>query len=57
MLEEANKFLEIWQRFVHITGGELELTKSSYVMMMWKLKECKEVICSKDDTPGTMKLR
>ena len=57
MLEEATKFLEVWQRLVHITWGELKLTKSSYAMMMWKMKEGKEVICNKEGTPGTLKLR
>ena len=41
MLEAAKRCLEVWQRLVHITGGELELTKSSYALMALKLKGLK----------------
>ena len=38
MITVAKKCLSIRQRLVHITGGELELTKSCYSLMTWKLK-------------------
>ena len=33
MVEVATKCLGIWQRLVHATGGELELTKSCFSLM------------------------
>ena len=35
----------------------MELIKSSYAMMTWKLKEGKEVLCTIDEAPGQLKLR
>ena len=46
LLDAAKNFLEIWQRLVHISGGELELTKSSYSLMTWKHKDGKEKLCT-----------
>ena len=40
-MEEAKKYLEIKKSIVYISGGELELTRSSYVMMAWKFKDGK----------------
>ena len=56
MVAAATKCLEVWQRLVHISGGELELIKSNYVMMSWKLKEGKEVLCTIYEAPGHLKL-
>ena len=47
----------MWQRLVYITVGELELTKSSYATMLWKLKEGKEIMCNTEDNPCTLNLR
>ena len=33
MIVAAKQYMEIWQRSVHITGGELLLDKSSYTVM------------------------
>ena len=41
----------------YIRGGELELTKSSFAMMAWTLKEGKEVMCNINEAPGKVKLR
>ena len=57
MLKEAKKCMEIWQRLVHITGGELELTKSNYAAMAWKLKDGTESLCSIKEAPGSVTLR
>jgi hypothetical protein len=57
MVEKATKCLETWQRLVHISGGELELTKSSFAMMAWTLKGGKEVMCNMKEAPGSVKLR
>ena len=56
MLAEAKKCLEIWQRLVHISGGELKLTKSSYGLMAWKLKEGTEVLAKVKEAPGNLSL-
>ena len=52
----TKKCMEIWQQLVHITGGELELNKSAYSVMTWKLKGGKEQLCSINDAPGTVSL-
>ena len=57
LIKEAKNSREKWQRLVHISGGELELTKSSYSVMAWKLAEGKEKLCSIADAPGTLMLR
>ena len=57
MLKEAKRCMEIWQRLVHITGGELELTKSRYAIMAWQLKERTEKLCSIEEAPGMISLR
>ena len=46
----------IWQRLVHITGGELELNKSTYLAMTWKPKGGKEQMCNIHDAPGAVSL-
>ena len=38
MIKVAKQCLGIWQRLVHATGGELELTKSCFSLMTWKKK-------------------
>ena len=57
MLEAVQRCLEIWQKLVHITGGELELTKGSYAMMAWTLKDGREKLCNITDTPRSISLR
>ena len=57
MLEVAKRCLEIWHRLVHITGGELELKKSSYSLMNWKLNDGKEKMCEIRDSPGHLSLQ
>ena len=57
MVIAAKECLEIWQRLVHIAGGELELTKSSYALMAWKLHKGKEEMTSIEESPGTLSLR
>lgn len=56
MLEAAIYFMEVWQRLVHISGGELDLTNSSYAMMVWKIKDGKDVLYTIDDTTGTLSI-
>ena len=56
MLAAAKRCLEVWQRLVHITGGELELTKSSYALMAWKLKGGKEQLYSIEAALGSISL-
>ena len=57
MLVAAKQYMEIWQRLVHITGGELQSDKSSYAVMAWKLKEGKEKLCKITNAPGEVSLR
>ena len=57
MLVAAKKYTEIRQRLVHITGGELELDKSIYAVMAWKMKEGKEKLCKITDASGLVSLR
>ena len=50
LLAETKRCLETWQRLVHIAGRELELSKSSFALMAWKLKRGNEVLASiRDD--------
>ena len=35
----------------------MESTKIRYAMIVWKLKEGKEVLCNINDDPGRLKLR
>ena len=49
--------MEIWQCLVHITGGELELDKSSFALMAWKLAAGGEKLCTIKDAPGSVNLR
>ena len=42
---------------MHIAGGELELIKSSYALMAWKLKKGKEEMTTIEESPGTLSLR
>jgi len=57
MIEVAKKCLSIWQRMVHTTGGELELTKSCFSLMTWKLKGGTEELSTNQDEPGLLSLR
>ena len=57
MIGVAKKCLGIWQKLVHITGGELELTKSCFSLMTWKLNNGTEELSSIKDEPGTLNLR
>ena len=57
MMEVSKRCLEIWHRLVHVTVGNLELRKSSYSLMAWKLKEGKEVKCDIGDEPGYIRLK
>ena len=57
MIEVAKKCLGIWQKLVHITGGELELTNSCYSLMTWKLQNGTEELSSTSDEPGNLNLR
>ena len=54
ILEAAKKYLEVWQRLVYITGEELELNKSSYAMITWKLQKGTELMYNIDDAPGIL---
>ena len=42
---------------VHVTGRELELLKSSYSMISWKLYEGKERLCNIKEYPGDVLLQ
>ena len=42
-IEEAKRSLEIWQRLVLVSGGELELIKISHYLMTWKLADGSKV--------------
>ena len=57
MTEAVKHCLEVWQRLVHLTGGELELTKSSHALIACKLKGGKEQLCNMRNASGTISLR
>ena len=57
MVIATKECLEIWQMLVHILGGELELIKSSYAKMVWKLTKGKEELTSIEESPGTLNLK
>ena len=57
MIEVAKKCLGIWQKLVHITGGEREITKSCFSLMIWKLKNGIEELSTIADEPGSLNLR
>ena len=57
MIEVAKKCLSIWQRLVHVTGEELELTKGCYSLMTWKLDTGGEELSTLKDEPGILNLR
>ena len=40
-----------------VTGGELELTKSCYSLMTWKLDKGGEELSTLEDEPGILNLR
>ena len=56
LITSAKKCMEIWQRLVHITEGGLELHKSSFDIMTWKLNVGKETMCQIKDEPGSVSL-
>ena len=56
LMAKAQKCLEVWQCLIHITGGELELEKSCIAMITWKEAKGKELLCTMEDTPGTVSM-
>ena len=54
ILEEATKGLGVWKRLIHITGGELELSKCCFSLMTWKLHKGTEVLCTINEAPGSL---
>ena len=42
MMEMADEVLDTWQKLVVITGGEIELDKSSISVMTWEKKKGRE---------------
>ena len=57
LIKAAKQCMEIWQRLVHITGGKLELDKSSFALMAWKLAAGGEKLYTIKDAPGSVNLR
>ena len=57
LLEAARKGLGVWKRLIHITGGELELSKCCFSLMTWKLHKGTEVLCNIDEAPGSLSLQ
>ena len=57
MLVAAKQCMEIWQRLVYNAGGELELDKSSYMVMTLELKKGGEKQCTIADARDKVSLR
>ena len=57
LIEKAKRIFGIWHRLVHISGGELELTKSSYSLMTWQLAKGKEKLYKIVEAPRSLSLR
>ena len=53
----SKKFLSTWQRLVHVTMVELELTKSCYLLLAWKLQNGTEALSTIKDEPGSLNLQ
>ena len=56
LIEKAKANLELWQCLIHVTGGELELSKSCLAIMAWKEEKGKEVLCRVADAPGDLQM-
>ena len=54
LISKAKECLEIWQQLIHITGGELEISKSCLLMMTWKQDKGKEVLETIEESPGDL---
>ena len=57
LLEAARKGLGVWKWLIHITGGELELSKCCFSLMTWKLHKGSEVFCTIEKDPGSLSMK
>ena len=54
LITMAKECIEIWQRIIHITGGELEIEKSCISIISWKEAKGNEVMCKIEDSQGEL---
>ena len=57
LLEVARKGLGVWMQLIHITGGELELSKCRFSLTTWKIHEGSEALCTIEEAPGSLSIQ
>lgn len=54
LIKIAKTCLEVWQKLIHTTGGELEIEKSCLSIMSWQQQHGREVLAPIAASPGDM---